>query len=57
MRYYVNLTKGLMVPYIYSLMVYFDNFSLGCWLYLALHGSYGLIWVTKDMILPDAGFA
>lgn len=56
MRYYINLTKGLMIPYIYSMMVYYDNFSLGCWLYLALHGSYGVCWIMKDQLFPDPSF-
>lgn len=40
----------------FAMMLYYDNFSLGCWLYLALHGSYGLIWVLKDYTFPDASF-
>lgn len=39
-----------------AFMIYFDNFSLGCWLYLALHGSYGLCWYFKHCTFPDAQF-
>jgi hypothetical protein len=56
MRYYVNLQKGGMPFLCYGLMMYYDNFSLACWLYLALHGSYGLIWILKDFVFPDASF-
>ena len=42
--------------YLFILMCYFDNFSLGAWTYLALHGNYGLIWFLKDRTFPDAGF-
>ena len=43
--------------YLYGLMVYFDNFSTGAWIYLALHSSYGFFWVFKDLTFPDPGFA
>ena len=56
-RYNVNFFKGTMPLYLISMMVYFDNYSLGAYLYLALHGMYGLIWVAKDVIFPDPSFA
>jgi hypothetical protein len=31
----------------------FQNYSLGMWLYLFLHGTYGICWVTKDWLFPD----
>mmetsp|Transcript_17857 Transcript_17857/g.20260 ORF Transcript_17857/g.20260 Transcript_17857/m.20260 type:complete len:294 (+) Transcript_17857:928-1809(+) len=34
-------------------MVYFNNFSLGCWIYTGLHGTYGLLWCFKEMVFPD----
>ena len=37
-------------------MCYFDNWSLGAWIYLALHGNYGLVWLIKDRTFPDIGF-
>jgi len=56
MRYYVNLHKGSMPFMIFGLMLYYDNFSLGCWLYMALHGSYGFFWLLKDFTFPDASW-
>ena len=56
LRWTVNINKGLMPLYLISLMNYFDNFSLGAWLYLSLHGSYGVWWVIKDLVFPDANF-
>lgn len=35
------------------MMFYFQNFSVGAWGYLALHGSYGLMWLLKDQLFPD----
>ena len=37
-------------------MYYFDNWSSASYLYLALHGTYGLTWILKDFTFPDAGF-
>jgi len=56
MRYYINAHKGGMPFLIFALMLYYDNFSLGCWLYLALHGSYGYCWLLKDFVFPDSNF-
>ena len=56
MNIVVNLQKCLMPLYLLSLMVYFDNFSLGTWMYFVLHGSYGICWYVKDMVYPDASF-
>ena len=30
--------------------------SPAAWLYLALHGSYGLVWLTKDLAFPDGNW-
>ena len=55
-HFVVNFNKGTMMIFIFILMCYFDNFSLGAWIYLSLHGNYGLIWVLKDRVFPDPGF-
>ena len=34
-------------------MIHFNNFNPGCWLYLGLHGSYGLVWVLKSYTISD----
>lgn len=56
MRYYVNLHKGGMFFYVLALMLYYDNFTTGAYLYLTMHGSYGMFWILKDMVFPDPGF-
>ena len=38
------------------LMVYFKSYSLGMWVYLFLHGTYGFAWCWKDYYFPDATF-
>lgn len=53
LKYAVNLHKGLTAPVVLGLMFYFDQFGIGAWLYLALHGTYGILWLLKDRIYPD----
>jgi len=56
MKWYVDFQKGGMPVYLLALMVYFNNFSLGAWMYMTLHGSYGLLWIAKGMVFPDQSF-
>ena len=49
----VNLQKSLTIIIMYLLMIYFNNYSKGAYIYLSLHGSYGLLWLLKDMTFPD----
>jgi hypothetical protein len=34
-------------------MWWYGNVSAAAWVYLALHGSYGLVWLLKDHSFPD----
>jgi steroid 5-alpha reductase family enzyme len=52
-KYPINLHKGMTAIVVTALMFWFDNFSNGAWIYLALHGSYGLLWLLKDRVYPD----
>lgn len=49
----IDLHKGLTGPFVLGLMLAFDAFTLPAWIYLALHGSYGVAWVIKDRTIPD----
>ena len=49
----INLHKGLTAGIVLGLMFWYDNFSTGAWVYLALHGSYGFLWLFKDRVYPD----
>ncbi len=53
LKYPVNLHKGSTTFFVLGLMFYYNNFSLGPWIYLALHGSYGFLWLLKDQLFPD----
>lgn len=52
-KHFVNLQKGLTFFVVLGLMVVYQNFTLGPWVYLALHGTYGFMWLLKDRIYPD----
>jgi steroid 5-alpha reductase family enzyme len=52
-KYPINLQKGATAFVVLGLMYYYNNFSIGAWVYLALHGSYGFLWLIKDQLFPD----
>ena len=52
----INAQKTGTIFLMFLLMIYYNNFSTGAWLYLSLHGTYGLLWFLKDMVFPDKSF-
>lgn len=54
MKHSINLHKGLTAPVVFGMMMLYDNLGLGPWVYLALHGTYGILWLLKDQLFPDA---
>ncbi len=53
LKYPINLHKGSTAIFVLGLMFYYRNFSIEPWVYLALHGSYGFLWLLKDRMFPD----
>ena len=53
LRHVINLHKGSTALVIGALMLAYANASLGAWVYLALHGTYGMLWLLKERIFPD----
>lgn len=49
----INLHKALTFLFIWGLMAIYQNFSTPAWVYLALHGTYGIMWLIKDALYPD----
>ncbi|MDD5033719.1 MAG: DUF1295 domain-containing protein [Methylococcaceae bacterium] len=49
----INLQKAGTFPLLGFLVGYYHNTSMAAWIYLALHGSYGLVWLLKDLTFPD----
>jgi hypothetical protein len=52
----INLQKGGTLPFVLALMWWFDCWTTTAWVYLGLHGSYGLIWLLKETVFPDPGW-
>ena len=49
----INLQKGGTLPFVLLLMWKFDVWTATAWTYAALHGSYGLCWLLKEIAFPD----
>ena len=49
----INLHKGMTAFVVLLLMLIYRNFSTAAWMYLALHGSYGFIWLFKHFTFAD----
>lgn len=52
-KYAINLHKALTFAVVLGLMVVYQNFTIAPWIYLALHGTYGIMWLIKDSLYPD----
>ena len=49
----VNFQKAGTFFFLGLLIWYYHNTSTAAWIYLAMHGSYGLVWILKDIAFPD----
>ena len=52
----INLHKGLTVFVVGGLMMFYKNYSIAAYVYLSLHGTYGILWLLKEKIFPDPSF-
>ncbi len=52
----INFQKAGTFLFLLSLMVWYGNYSTEVWIYTAMHGSYGLVWIIKDIAFPDPGW-
>ena len=52
----INLHKGMTAFIVLGLMFFYNNFTIAPLVYLALHGTYGLLWLLKEKIFPDPYF-
>ena len=52
-KHFINLHKGATPVFVLGLMIAYQNFTVGPWVYLSLHGTYGILWLLKDRIYPD----
>lgn len=49
----INFQKAGTFPFLGLLIAWYHNTSTAAWIYLAMHGSYGLVWIVKDLAFPD----
>ncbi len=49
----INFQKAGSFFFFAYLMWHYQNNTTAAWVYLALHGSYGLVWIIKDVSFPD----
>jgi protein-S-isoprenylcysteine O-methyltransferase Ste14 len=52
----INFQKLATIPLFGIFIAWYHNFSAAAWIYLAMHGTYGVIWVIKDLTFPDPNF-
>ena len=53
-KFFIDSHKGVTALVILGMMAYFHQWqNPTAWVYLALHGSYGFLWVLKSRIFPD----
>jgi protein-S-isoprenylcysteine O-methyltransferase Ste14 len=53
-KYFIDSHKGITFLAVLIMMAVYDQWqNTTAWMYLALHGTYGLLWVLKSRIYPD----
>ncbi len=52
----INFQKAGTFFFLGFLIWFYGNDSAAAWIYLALHGSYGVVWLIKDLCFPDPGW-
>lgn len=53
-RHWIDSSKGMNAPVILGIMALYGAWDSGAaWVYLALHGTYGLLWLIKSSTFPD----
>ena len=53
-KHFIDSHKGATAPAVFFLIWYFGQWdNATAWIYLAIHGTYGIMWVLKSAIFPD----
>ena len=53
MSWVINFQKVGTFPLLGFFIWHYGVHSMAAWVYLAMHGSYGLVWIIKDLAFPD----
>jgi len=57
LNYFIDSNKGVTFLAILAMMAVYHQWSNPtAWVYLALHGTYGILWVLKTQLFPDANW-
>ena len=48
----INFQKAGTFLFLGLLILWYHNTRTAAWVYLAMHGSYGLVWIIKDLTFP-----
>ena len=49
----INFQKAGTFPLLLFFIAWYHNTTTAAWIYLAMHGSCGLVWIIKDMAFLD----
>ena len=53
-KHFIDTHKGATAPMVFLLIWLYGQWdNTTAWIYLAIHGSYGIMWVLKSSIFPD----
>jgi protein-S-isoprenylcysteine O-methyltransferase Ste14 len=53
-KYFIDSHKSVIFLVILGLMAWFNQWhNPTAWVYLALHGTYGILWLLKSRVFPD----
>ena len=53
-KFFIDTHKGVTFLAVLAMMAFYHQWdNVTAWVYLAMHGTYGLLWVTKSRIFPD----
>ena len=53
-KHFIDSHKGATAPAVFFLIWHFGQWdNATAWIYLAIHGAYGIMWVLKSAIFPD----
>jgi protein-S-isoprenylcysteine O-methyltransferase Ste14 len=54
LKYFIDTQKGATAVFVFAMIIVYQQWqNPTAWLYLALHGSYGILWILKSRIFPD----
>ena len=54
-KHFIDIHKGITGIFMLLFMYVYGTWdSVTSWVYLAIHGTYGILWIAKSILFPDA---